>query len=328
MFESFIDDFKKAFRRVYAEAMPVGRFEAYGLAQVSKSLGITEDFNTTEYLSMDLVETQEKGGYSVICFRKMDRFLQLTPWSIKLDPLLKDCDWRQIYLMYGDLQELNSWKHDVKIFNVYAEYLSAVTEGINEQQAERAMKLYESEAAYKHTKRVDGRSLNITGYQQMIEKKYNIDINLYDNFCATISKFTRGVRDLRNKHGWNSKSIKASLALPGITETAACTGVIKHALIDRLHNKNDFFCMDLHISSKKLKVGNHIYTYVVQEGGVSLAHYTLTSNTDPEKFLYYMEEEVRKLGLWDKQHDIRKKSRPVNVKHYDSDRNDLTKDMH
>jgi len=157
----------------------------HGLGQVAKMIDVYKTITEADYISCHFIQN-DNGDVKMV--RKLDRFLQLTPWTISnpKNDVYKEKELNK-QLLRGDALEILSWCGDIQLFQSIAHMLLRMTHGL---------KAKDENSYREHAGRIDGRDLSFDkAYRTFLFGRYGIDDGAYDKFI----KVTTKVKDIYSK---------------------------------------------------------------------------------------------------------------------------------
>lgn len=212
--KSFTDNLiYSLWQNVYADKSGV----KHGLGQIAKIIERFSCIEDAEYLSCNFI-VNEYGNIKMI--RKIDRLLQLVPWSRsvksnRLDKMSKELT----EYASADYMEMRSWMGDIKLFNIVATRIS------NYHKINYYIKNYQC-----WNDRTDERDGSYHSYNasftKWIERKFGIDKEQYHIMCQDIIKNSNKISYLDKIYKYNNLSQKSINKV--------------HEIYKKVHNKKTY----------------------------------------------------------------------------------------
>lgn len=174
--KSFTDNLiYSLWQNVYADKSGV----KHGLGQIAKIIERFSSIEDAEYLSCNFI-VNEYGNIKMI--RKIDRLLQLLPWSRSVKSNRTDNMHKELTeYASADYMEMRSWMGDIKLFNIIATRIS------NYHKINYYVKNYQCWNDRTDTRDGLYHSYNAS-FTRWLERKFGIDSYQYHIMCQDIIK--------------------------------------------------------------------------------------------------------------------------------------------
>jgi len=173
---SYVDNFiTNAYKYVYTKPVTQPLLEPvqHGLGQIAKIFEVTNSIKEAEYISSHFIETDEG---EIFMMRKLDRFLQMTPYT--RSNTYTDYHQERILnykLLFADYQELLSWGKNYSLYQAFLRFWERILkQGVIEYNIEYDCNLEERDHC--HVNRMDSRKyINLDDYfLDYAWQRYNI----------------------------------------------------------------------------------------------------------------------------------------------------------